>query len=170
MSAKIIENKQTIKLRIVSRFSLYVIFLFLIFHYVCTAPVINFLCICPQENPAWKCACNCSKCVQRRQATDLSFNISPIAKSLEGRPSACEIKNSIDTHRTLPNALMPIATPTLSKACNYRQAGKDILQDIKQLIPILPVAKFVDSLEQLIYPAEIQPIADYIPRPLESPG
>lgn len=65
---------------------------------------------------------------------------------------------------------MPIAMPTLSGACNCGHAGKNILKNIKQLIPISPAAQFIDSPEQIIYPAEIQLLSDYIPRPLESPG
>jgi len=166
---KPVSDKKIRKLQIVNRTTSSVFLPFLIFHFLCLAPVVNFLCLCPENDPNRECTCNCSKCVKRRQATSLSFHIFPATDTQKGSTISCKGNFCKLKNRPAPRGILP-AMPVVSGSCNCRHRSKEISKDIKQFIPIPFVTELTDSLVQVIDPAEMLLISEYFPHPFERPG
>ena len=164
-----VSNKKIKKLQIVNLATSSIIIPFLIFHFLCVAPVVNFLCLCPQNDPDWECNCNCSKCTQRRQSTSLSFHFSSAKNIQKGLAVSCKGDLCKLNNRPASKGILP-TMPVESGSCNCRHQSKEVSKDIKQFIPIPFVAELTDNPVQVIEPAEIMLISEYFPHPFERPG
>ena len=169
MLPKRVYNRKIKKLQIVNRTTSAVFLPFLIFHFLCIAPVVNFLCLCPQNDPNWECTCNCSKCTKRRQSTSLSFHLSATKDTLKTSILSCKGNSCKLKNRAASKGILP-AMPVESGSCNCRHQSKEVSKDIKQFIPMPFVAELADSPVQVIDPAEKLLISQYFPHPFERPG
>ena len=142
---------------------------FLILHFLSIAPVANFLCLCPEKDPNWKCTCNCSKCDKRRQINTLSFDFyhtqNPQKESIFcSKGNYCRVNHPSGVRGIIP------AIPVESGSCKCRKHTEDLSKDIKQFIPISFIENSPDNREKIICTPETILISKYIPKPDEHPG
>ena len=142
---------------------------FLVFHFLSIAPLANFLCLCPEKDPNWKCTCNCSKCVKGRQAKTVSLQIFHAKDPQKGTISCSKGKSCKANNPSAAIGLMP-AMPVASGSCNCRKHTEDLSKDVKPFIPKFISLDTPDKLEQIIYPPETILISEYYPHPDEHPG
>jgi hypothetical protein len=142
---------------------------FLTFYFLFVPTMVSFLCLCPQKDPNWKCTCGCSKCVQRRQATYLSFDIS-FGKSpaQEFTPSAkgqfCQANS-----RSSQKSHLPFVS-TESASCTCQIPIKDISHEPKEFISAVFTWMHTIDVARILAIEEFILILEHFPHPYERPG
>lgn len=58
--------RQSQRTRGFARPSAYLLLPFLVFHLGFITPIVEWVCLCPTDEPEFSCCCNCPKCVDRR--------------------------------------------------------------------------------------------------------
>lgn len=50
---------------------------YIIVHFAWITPVVQCSCLCPGDNPHWRCSCNSPKCIEGRREFQSRYNLRP---------------------------------------------------------------------------------------------
>lgn len=144
-----VSRKITLKL---SRKAALAVFLpFLVLHCAWIVPVVEWSCLCPDDDPHWNCCCNCPKCVERRGGFKSYCHLRP-SQSCE-----TEIRQGVSLPSPTPDGhahdgiLKPVHVSLETIGCECSSHIKKISLDVHAFIPqatallalVLPVASII---------------------------
>ncbi len=124
---------------------------FLILHCAWIVPVVEWSCLCPDDDPHWNCCCNCPKCVERRGGFQSYCHLRP-SQSNESEIGQGVHLPSPNTERCSDEGILkPVHVSLETIGCECNSHIKKITLDVQAFIPqatalltlVLPVASII---------------------------